>query len=49
MAAVGAFALTAGSADSALVVTLPQGAYSATVTGSTGVALVEIYEVSTGP
>lgn len=46
---VGAFPFPAGSADSALVVTLPAGAYTAEVTGvnaTTGVALVEVYEVS---
>src|SRR5581483_5699887 len=46
---VGAFPLAANSADSALLVTLPAGAYTAQVTGagtSTGVALVEVYEVS---
>lgn len=45
---VGAFSLPAGSADSAMVVTLPPGAYTATVTGangSTGVALVEVYQM----
>lgn len=45
---VGAFALSNGSADSALVATLPAGAYTAQVTGmgqTTGVALVELYEV----
>jgi hypothetical protein len=45
---VGAFPLPAGSNDSALLVTLQPGAYTAQVTGSgqsTGVALVEIYEV----
>ncbi len=43
-----AFALPANSADSALLVTLPPGAYTAQVTGangSTGIALLEIYEV----
>jgi uncharacterized protein (DUF1800 family) len=48
MASVGAFALPAGSADSALVATLPAGAYTAQVTGAngtTGVALLEVYEV----
>jgi hypothetical protein len=48
MTSVGAFALTAGSADSAMVLTLPPGAYTAQVSGassSAGVALVEIYEV----
>jgi hypothetical protein len=46
---VGAFALPSGSADCALLVSLPAGAYTAQVTGvnnSTGVALAEIYEVS---
>ena len=45
---VGAFALPSGSADCALLVTLPPGAYSAQVTGmngSTGIALVEVYQV----
>ncbi|HRE05414.1 MAG TPA: DUF1800 family protein [Opitutaceae bacterium] len=50
---VGAFALPAGSKDSALVATLAPGGYTAQVSGvgnATGVALVEIYEVgSTGP
>jgi len=48
-ASAGAFALGSGSADSAVVVTLPPGAYSATVTpavaGQSGTALVEIYEL----
>jgi kumamolisin len=47
-AKVGAFALAVGSNDSAMVVTLPPGAYTAQVSGanvSTGVALVEIYEL----
>jgi len=47
--AVGAFALPAGSADSAVIVTLTPGSYTAEVTGSngaTGVALVEIYEIT---
>ncbi|MCX6954399.1 MAG: hypothetical protein NTV51_19785, partial [Verrucomicrobia bacterium] len=45
---VGAFALTPGSPDSAVLVTLPPGSYTAQVAGAgttTGVALVEIYEV----
>ena len=45
---VGAFALTNGSRDAALVVTLMPGAYSAQVSGinsGTGEALVEVYEV----
>lgn len=42
----GAFALTAGSKDSALVLTLEPGAYTCRVAGagtSTGIALVEVY------
>jgi hypothetical protein len=45
---VGAFALPANSKDAALLVTLAPGDYSAQVTGvggTTGVALVEVYEV----
>ena len=48
MASVGAFPLITGSADSALVATLPAGSYSAEVSGldgTTGVALLEVYEV----
>ncbi len=44
----GAFALTAGSKDSALLVTLPPGSYTVTVSGvnnTTGIALVEVYEL----
>ncbi len=47
-AQVGAFLLGDNSADCAMVVTLPPGAYTAQVSGangSTGVALVEIYEL----
>ena len=48
-ASVGAFSWgTPGSADSAVLVTLPPGAYTAEVSGAsgdTGVALVEVYEV----
>ena len=46
--AVGAFALTSGSADSAQVINLPPGPYTMQVSGvnnTTGVALAEIYEV----
>jgi hypothetical protein len=46
--AVGAFALPGGSKDAALLVTLTPGAYTAQVAGvngTTGVALVEVYEV----
>jgi hypothetical protein len=45
---VGAFAISPGSRDAALLVTLPPGSYSAQISGvgnTTGVALVEIYEV----
>jgi sugar lactone lactonase YvrE len=48
-AEVGAFALPAGSADSALVITLPAGAYTVEVSGAngtSGIALVEVYEVN---
>jgi sugar lactone lactonase YvrE len=48
-ASVGAFAFTSGSADSAVIVTLPAGAYTVQVSGvngGTGVALAEVYEVS---
>jgi hypothetical protein len=46
--AAGAFALTPGSRDAALLVTLPAGAYTAAVSGvngATGTALVEVYVV----
>jgi len=45
---VGAFALPATSADSALIISLPAGNYSAQLAGansSTGVGLLEIYEL----
>jgi peroxiredoxin len=45
---VGAFALTPGSRDAAVVVTLPPGSYTAQVSGvanATGVAIVEVYEL----
>jgi hypothetical protein len=46
---IGAFAFgSAGSADSALLVSLPPGVYTANVTGATGdtgIGLVEVYEV----
>jgi hypothetical protein len=45
---LGAFNLASGSADSALLANLQAGAYTAEVSGvnnSTGVALVEVYEV----
>jgi hypothetical protein len=47
-AQVGAFALPAASRDAALLATLQPGAYTVQargVSGTTGVALVEIYEV----
>ena len=47
-ASVGAFGLPPTSKDAALVVTLPPGSYSVQVSGvanTTGVALVEVYEV----
>ncbi|MFZ9745429.1 MAG: Ig-like domain-containing protein [Opitutaceae bacterium] len=46
--AVGAFPLAPGGRDAALLLTLPPGTYSAQVggpAGSTGVALVEVYEM----
>lgn len=46
---VGAFALATGSSDCALIVSVPAGAYTVQiigVNGSTGVALAEVYEVS---
>jgi sulfur relay (sulfurtransferase) complex TusBCD TusD component (DsrE family) len=45
---VGAFPLVSGSKDAVLLITLPPGTYTAQVTGvgsTTGVALVEVYEV----
>ena len=45
---VGAFSLAPTSKDAAVVVTLPPGAYTAQVAGvgeTTGVALIEVYEV----
>ena len=48
MSSAGAFPLLPGSADSALVVTLAAGAYTAQVSGAggtSGLALLEIYEV----
>jgi kumamolisin len=44
---VGAFALTANSADCAMILTLQPGSYSAQVAGgssTTGIALVEVYQ-----
>jgi hypothetical protein len=45
---VGAFQLEAADWDSALLITLPPGVYSAQVSGrngETGVVLLEVYEV----
>ena len=45
---VGAFALPAGSPDSALLINLAPGNYSAIVTGvggTSGLAIIEIYQV----
>jgi uncharacterized protein (DUF1800 family) len=49
MNSVGAFALTSGSGDAALVATLSPGAYTAQVSGvnnTSGVAILEIYDVT---
>jgi hypothetical protein len=48
-ASVGAFPLTSGSADCALIANLTAGAYTVQISGvgnTTGVALAEVYEVS---
>jgi kumamolisin len=48
MNSVGAFPLTIGSADAAMVVTLPPGGYTAQVNGvggTIGITLVEVYEI----
>jgi hypothetical protein len=47
-AQVGAFSVPANSADSAMLVTLPAGAYTVQVAGTnstSGIALVEVYEM----
>ena len=47
-AKVGAFALPDGSKDAVLLITLPPGRYTALVssgTGTTGLAIVEVYEI----
>lgn len=49
-ASLGAFALAASSADSALLVDLPPGQYSASAggaNGGTGIALLELYDADT--
>jgi hypothetical protein len=45
---VGAFPLLGSSKDSAMIVTLKSGAYTAQVTGTgpSGEALVEVYEIN---
>jgi hypothetical protein len=51
-AAVGAFPLREGSADAALVATLPAGSYTAHVRDGRalgGATLVEVYEIGVGP
>lgn len=48
IAGAGAFAFASGSADAAIVTTLAPGSYTAQVTGAggtTGLALVEVYEI----
>ena len=48
-ASVGAFTLANDSSrDAALLVSPPPGAYTATVSGGSGVALVEVYDAGTG-
>ncbi len=52
MSTVGAFALTPGSKDAAIVTTLAPGIYTAQVSGNaggTGLGLLEIYEVGSDP
>ena len=44
-AAVGAFALPAGSRDAALLLTLAPGAYTARIEGGAGEVLAEVYFV----
>jgi PKD repeat protein len=47
MSSVGAFALTSGSNDAAMLVTLPPGNYTAQLSGvggTTGIGLIEVYE-----
>jgi outer membrane protein assembly factor BamB/subtilisin family serine protease len=49
MAAAGAFPLTSGSKDAALLATLAAGNYTAQITGATpGLALAEIYDTAIG-
>ncbi len=46
---VGAFALSSGSAGSALVINLTPGAYTMQITGvggTTGIGLAEVYEIT---
>ncbi len=44
-ARMGAFPLDPGSADAALLLTLPPGSYTAQVAGTEGTVLIEVYEV----
>jgi hypothetical protein len=47
-AASGAFPITSGSADAAVILNLQPGVYNAVVTGangSSGAAIIEIYEI----
>lgn len=44
--AVGAFGLTPGSLDAALVASLPSGTYTAQLQGGLGAGMVEIYDVT---
>jgi hypothetical protein len=47
---VGAFAFASGSADSAVVIRLPPGSYTANVTGqSSGISLLELYDTDLWP
>jgi hypothetical protein len=45
----GAFGITSGSTDAALLLTLTPGVYTTHVTGGDGVALAEIYDASENP
>jgi sugar lactone lactonase YvrE len=51
ISSTGAFALPLDSGDSAILISLPPGAYTAQISGlntTTGVALAEVYEVNAG-
>jgi hypothetical protein len=45
----GAFGITSGSTDAALLLTLTPGVYTTHITGGEGVALAEIYDASENP